>query len=380
MIEIDGLRVRAGDFALGPVSLSVAAGEYFVLLGPSGAGKTVLLETVAGLRRPTAGRVLLGGKDAAGLPPEHRDVGFVYQDALLFPHLDVAGNIGFGLRPASAAGLVCGAVTRGGRGAHLPEVRRAAELLGVVGLLGRSPRTLSGGERQRVALARSLARRPRVLLLDEPLSALDQEAREELQSVLRDLHVRVEAPVVHVTHSLEEATALGDRCGLLAGGRLQQVGPPGELISAPRTAFVARFTGGRNLYAGMAEPAPGGSQVNIGRGVRLRTTSSAQGAVQVLVRPEDVELVEATASAAHEGGLEAVVGEVVGQGAFVRVTMDLPPSMVAVVPLSACERLSLMPGRHVGVRIAPSVVRILAAAAPEAAEADALGPLAAAPG
>ena len=240
MIGIDGLKVRAGDFALGPLSLRVAAGEYFVLLGPSGAGKTVLLETIAGLRQPAAGRLLLGGEDAAALPPERRGVGFVYQDALLFPHLDVAGNIGFGLRPAGAAGGVRGAATREGRVAHLPEVRRAAELLGVAALLGRSPRTLSGGERQRVALARALARRPRVLLLDAPLSALDQEAREELQAVLRDLHARIQVPVVHVTHSLEEASALGDRCGLLAGGRLQQVGTPAELIRAPRTACASQ--------------------------------------------------------------------------------------------------------------------------------------------
>jgi molybdate transport system ATP-binding protein len=360
LIALDDLLVRAGGFTLGPLQLRVEPGEYFVLLGPSGAGKTVLLETVAGLRNVVGGRLLLGGVDVAGTPPEHRDVGFVYQDALLFPHLDVAGNIGFALRPPTAARWVRGAVTPRRRAAHLPDVRRAAELLGVTNLLRRSPRTLSGGERQRVALARALARRPRLLLLDEPLSALDPDAREELQATLRDLHGRIEATVVHVTHSLEEATALGHRCALLAGGRLQQVGRPGDLIIAPRTAFVARFTGGRNLYEGLAVPGADGCDVEIGAGLRLRSATRASGPVQVLVRPEDVQLSGEMTDA--NDGHAGVVRELIGQGAFVRVVIDLPLTLTAVLPLGACERLSLVPGRPVAVRISPAAVRILAEA------------------
>jgi ABC-type Fe3+/spermidine/putrescine transport system ATPase subunit len=357
MIALDGLLVRAGGFTLGPLHLNVEPGEYFVLLGPSGAGKTVLLETVAGLRRPAGGRVLFGGVDADGTPPEDRDVGFVYQDALLFPHLDVAGNIGFGLRPPTAGRWVRGAVTPRRRAAHLPDVRLAAELLGVMDLLGRSPRTLSGGERQRVALARALARRPRLLLLDEPLSALDPDAREELQTTLRDLQGCIESTVVHVTHSLEEATALGHRCALLADGRLQQVGRPGDLITAPRTPFVARFTGGRNLYEGIAAPSTDGSDVEIAEGFRLRSATRADGPVQVLVRPEDVRLFVEGGDTAD--GHSGVVRELVGQGPFVRVVIDLPPALTAVVSLGACEQLSLVPGRPVGVTIPPAAVRIL---------------------
>jgi ABC-type sugar transport system ATPase subunit len=369
MIGLDDLTVCAGGFTLGPLALRVEPGEYFVLLGPSGAGKTVLLETVAGLRSAAGGRVLLGGVDVAGTPPEHRDVGFVYQDALLFPHLDVAGNIGFALRPPTAVRWVRGAVTLRRRAAHLPDVRQAAELLGVTSLLRRSPRTLSGGERQRVALARALARRPRVLLLDEPLSALDPDAREELQTTLRELHARIQTTVVHVTHSLEEATALGQRCALLAGGRLQQVGRPVDLITTPRTAFVARFTGGRNLYDAVASPDPEGCDVELGAGLRLRSATRASGPVQVLVRPEDVQLSTGTADGAAGGaesaGHSGVVRELVGQGAFVRVAIELPLPLTAVLPLGACERLALVPGRPVVVRIPPAAVRILAEA-PEA--------------
>ena len=363
MIRLDDLLVRVGGFTLGPLALRIRPGEYFVLLGPSGAGKTVLLETVAGLRSAAAGRVLLGGVDVAGTPPEQRDVGFVYQDALLFPHLDVAGNIGFALRPPTAIRWAGGALTPRRRAAHLPDVRQAAELLGVTSLLRRSPRTLSGGERQRVALARALARRPRLLLLDEPLSALDPDAREELQTTLRDLHHRVEVTVVHVTHSLEEATALGQRCALLAGGRLQQVGRPDELITAPRTAFVARFTGGRNLYEGIAVPGPDGCHVRLGAGLGLRSATSAQGPVQVLVRPEDVQLCTGADTAdgrCDAAGYSGVVRELIGQGAFVRVLVDLPFSLTAVLPLGVCEGLSLVPGRPVVVRIPPAAVRILA--------------------
>ena len=356
MIALDRLVVRAGGFTLGPLGLAFEQGEYFVLLGPSGAGKTVLLETIAGLRRPAGGRVLLGGADAVDTPPEHRNVGFVYQDALLFPHLDVAGNIGFGLRPPTGGRWVRGAVTPRRRAAHLPDVGWAAELLGVTALLGRSPRTLSGGERQRVALARALARRPQVVLLDEPLSALDPDSREELQTVLRDLHGRIEATVVHVTHSLEEATALGHRCGLLADGRLQQVGRPSDLITAPQTAFVARFTGGRNMYEAAAVRAGSGSIVEIGPGARWSSSAKAEGRVQVLIRPEDVELDPEDAA---DGACLGVVRELVGQGAFVRVVMDLPPTLTAVVPLGSCERLRLMPGRRVAVRVSPAAVRIL---------------------
>ena len=364
MIGFDDLTVRAGGFTLGPLALRVKPGEYFVLLGPSGAGKTVLLETVAGLHKIAGGRLLLGGVDVADTPPEQRDVGFVYQDALLFPHLDVAGNIGFSLRPPTAGRWMRGAVTPRRRAAHLPDVRQAAELLGVVSLMRRAPRTLSGGERQRVALARALARRPRLLLLDEPLSALDPDGREELQTTLRELHARIQTTVVHVTHSLEEATALGQRCALLAGGRLQQVGRPVDLITAPRTAFVARFTGGRNLYNGVATPASEGCDVELGAGLRLRAAARASGPVQVLVRPEDVQLStgsgdgvpDDSCSAGHSG----VVRELTGQGAFVRVVIDLPLTLTAVLPLSTCERLALIPGRPVDVRIPPAAVRILA--------------------
>jgi ABC-type Fe3+/spermidine/putrescine transport system ATPase subunit len=227
MIRLEGLRVAAGAFSTAPVDLDIRRGDYLVLLGPSGAGKSLLLQAIAGLREPDAGHVMLHGRRVTGVPPELRRLGYVPQDGLLFPHLDVAANIGF-------------AVPRGRRRRVVAE---AASLVGAAGLLGRGVADLSGGERQRVALARALAADPVALLVDEPLSALDGPARLELQGVLRDVQSSLGLTVVHVTHDLAEARELGTRWAVLIGGRLRQVGAPAEILAAPTGPDVAAFIG-----------------------------------------------------------------------------------------------------------------------------------------
>lgn len=236
MIGVEGLRVRAGDFSLAIDELSVAQGEYLMVLGPTASGKTVLLETIAGLRRPQAGRVRLGERDVTDLAPEKRGIGLVYQDYALFPHLTVARNIGFGLR------------TQGRAGGHAEEVRRLAALLHIHSLLDRYPEGLSGGEQQRVALARALATQPEVLLLDEPLSALDGPTRSELRGELKRLHEELGTTVTHVTHDLDEALALGDRMAVLVRGRLRQLGTPSEVTRCPVDTEVARLVGMVNIF------------------------------------------------------------------------------------------------------------------------------------
>jgi len=203
-VEIRGLWVDLEGFRLCDINLDIAVGEYFIVLGPTGAGKTILLETIAGLHQPRRGHILLDGVDITHTPPERRGIGFVYQDYALFPHLTVSGNIAFGL------GLQ-------GMGQSDIEKRVAAisQLLGIEHLLHRLPETLSGGEAQRVALARALVVEPRLLLLDEPLSALDPEAREALQRELGRIHRKLGTTTVHVTHDFEEAVALGDRIAVL---------------------------------------------------------------------------------------------------------------------------------------------------------------------
>ena len=221
---------------LDDVSLDVADGERLALLGPSGSGKSTTLRVIAGLQAPSTGRVLLDGRDVTGVPAHRRGVGLVFQDAVLFPHRDVAGNVGFGPR---VAGLP--------KGERAARVAGALELVGLAGTERRDVTTLSGGEAQRVALARALAPRPEVLLLDEPLGALDGPLRRRLQTDLRELFERLALTVVHVTHDVGEAFELGDRVAVLREGRIAQVAAPDELWARPADDWVARFLGMANI-------------------------------------------------------------------------------------------------------------------------------------
>ena len=235
MLVIQDVERRFGAFSLG-ITLSAAAGAYLTLLGPSGSGKSLLLGIVAGLYAPERGRVLIDDRDVSREPPERRGLGFVLQRVSLFPHLSVAGNIEFGLQARGAS--------RAERRARRDEL---VSDLGLEPLLERPVPALSGGEAQRVAIARALAPRPRLLLLDEPLSLVDHNARLELQQELRRIHGATGVTVLHVTHNREEARALGQRCAIMLGGRIVQTGSSEEVFARPRCVFVARFLGLREL-------------------------------------------------------------------------------------------------------------------------------------
>lgn len=242
-VELRGVRRAYSDFTLHPLDLRFPDGSFTVLLGPSGSGKTTLLRMVAGLETPDAGQVLLGGRDVTREGAEARRVGLVFQDGALFPHLDVAGNVAFGLRVQG--------VPRGERDARVDDALR---LVGLAGFARRRVARLSGGERQRVALARALAPRPSVLLLDEPLAALDRNLREELRDAIRRLHDELRLTTILVTHDRDEALALADRLVLLRDGRLVEEGAPQAMFAQPRTAFAARFLGAANVLEGRLVP------------------------------------------------------------------------------------------------------------------------------
>jgi len=231
-IELEDLGRRFGTFALDQISLRLERGEYRVLLGPSGCGKSMLLQTLTGLFLPDAGRIRVDGKDVTALPPERRDIGLVFQQAALFPHYSVLGNVEYGLRARK--------VPADERRRRVDEVVQG---LGLEGILQRPVPTLSGGEAQRVAIARALALRPRLLLLDEPLSLLDHNTRLALQSELKRVHTAFGLTTLHVTHSREEAAALGDRCAVMCAGRLVQEGTLEEMRARPASPFVAEFLG-----------------------------------------------------------------------------------------------------------------------------------------
>ncbi|MEE7460931.1 polyamine ABC transporter ATP-binding protein [Methylobacterium fujisawaense] len=308
-LRLEELTKRFGTHrAVDTVSLALEAGEFFCLLGPSGCGKSTLLRMIAGFESPTSGRILLGEQDLTALPPHRRPVNMMFQSYALFPHMSVAGNIGYGLKGLARSALA----------------ERVSELLKLVrldGFGGRRPETLSGGQRQRVALARALAREPKLLLLDEPLGALDRGLREETQGELRAVQRRLGTAFVVVTHDPEEAMMLADRIGVMEAGRLIQVGPPADLYRRPASRFVAGLLGDVNLIPG---------RIGAGGADTVRTVETAHGpvrgvteaalaegaAVVVAVRPEDVVL--------GAEGLPVVVADAVFLGDRVGRTLRLP--------------------------------------------------------
>ncbi|MFI9363114.1 ABC transporter ATP-binding protein [Kitasatospora sp. NPDC053057] len=242
-VRLEGLaktfdgQVRAVD----GVDLEIGEGEFFAMLGPSGSGKTTVLRMIAGFERPTAGRILLGGADVTGLPPFDRDVNTVFQDYALFPHMTIEQNVGYGLM-----------VRRVPKAERAERVRAALAMVRLEGFERRRPAQLSGGQRQRVALARALVNRPKVLLLDEPLGALDLKLRHEMQAELKRIQREVGITFVFVTHDQDEALTMSDRVAVFNAGRIEQVGSPAEVYEHPATAFVAGFVGTSNLLDGAA--------------------------------------------------------------------------------------------------------------------------------
>ncbi|MGB4578325.1 MAG: ATP-binding cassette domain-containing protein, partial [Methanoculleus sp.] len=262
MLSVRALSLSLGEFSLDSVDLAVVDGEYFIILGPTGAGKTILLETIAGIYTPEAGTISLDGRDITNTEPKDRGIGMVYQDYMLFPHLTIEENIGFGLRqqkadPARIRDLVS----------------ETADMLGIGHLLGRTPGTLSGGEQQRAAIARALVLRPRILLLDEPLSALDATTRDRLRRELKSIHRTTGTTVIHITHHFEDIFALADRVAVMQSGKIVQTGTPDEVFRRPATEFVAAFTGMENVFYGVSRIRSGEATIDLGA-ITLRTVTT----------------------------------------------------------------------------------------------------------
>ena len=280
-IRLEGVTKRFDDVvAVDDLSLDIERGSFFALLGPSGCGKTTTLRMIGGFEDPSAGTIYLGDRDVTGLPSYKRDVNTVFQSYALFPHLSIFDNVAFGLR------------RQGVRGAELKRrVGEALELVDLTGMERRKPSQLSGGQQQRIALARALVNRPRVLLLDEPLGALDLKLRKQMQLELKGIQHEVELTFVQVTHAQEEAMTMADRIAIMHAGRIEQLGAPTELYEFPRTAFVAGFLGISNLLPGKVA---GRGLVRLDEGTEVRVPPEAldgrKDRVAVGVRPEKIRL------------------------------------------------------------------------------------------
>ncbi len=314
MIRTEDLNYAVGSFRLSDASLEVADGEYFVLLGPPGSGKSVFLECLCGLNRVHGGRILIDGTEMTDWPPRKRNIGYVPQDYALFPHLSVEQNIAFGLRE------------RGLEAKRMAErIKAAAETLGIGHLLRRIIPGLSGGERQRVALARALAIEPRVLLLDEPVSALDESTRERVCGELRALQQRLKITIVHVSHNLEEAFSVADRGGIMNEGRFQQIGPLQDLLRRPANEFVARFMRCENILRGhVIGPGPGGTLRVVAQGQEFLALTQHRGDIVFVVRPENVRLTRTMPSpdGPPVAAIPVQVIRAVDRGAYVRIELN----------------------------------------------------------
>ncbi|SDV50723.1 ABC transporter ATP-binding protein [Chitinasiproducens palmae] len=314
-LEAIGLGKRYGEtVALEPTDLTVQAGEFLTLLGPSGSGKTTLLQMIAGLVAPTSGRIEIAGQDVTHVDPGKRGIGMVFQSYALFPHMSVWDNVAYGLRMRSRS---------------RDEVRTAVDAALAMVRMGefgkRFPKELSGGQQQRIALARCFAYRPSVILLDEPLGALDKKLREHMQAEIRRLHKELGATFVYVTHDQDEALTLSDRVCLMNDARIEQIGTPSDLYDRPATRFAASFIGHSNLLEGsLADGAVAGSEpILLAAGARLPLPRAANLAPSsrhvLLLRPEALEFVEP-----KQGFIDGRIDDVVFFGSDTHVQLSLP--------------------------------------------------------
>jgi putative spermidine/putrescine transport system ATP-binding protein len=347
-VRLEGLSRHYGPVvALDRLDLTLEPGQLVVLLGPSGCGKTTTLRLLAGLEDADAGRVIVGGRDITHVPANKRDMGMVFQAYSLFPHMTVRQNVAFGLRLRRV-----GAAERD---------QRAIDMLDLVGLAeqaSRYPHQLSGGQQQRVALARALAIEPQVLLLDEPLSALDAKVRAQLRDEIRRIQLEVGITTLFVTHDQEEALAIADRVGVMREGHLEQLAPPIEVYSRPATSFVAEFVGLSNRLSGEVRD---GSVTVRGFKLPLVDRETPEGQVVALVRPEAVTL--ASHDAPESGPLVGTVIAVTFLGATSRVTVDLGDTTV-LAQLTTADATALPAGSRVALTIRPDPVLVSASSDP----------------
>jgi putative spermidine/putrescine transport system ATP-binding protein len=331
-LEFAGLGKRYGAVAaLLPTNLMITPGEFFAVLGPSGSGKSTLLGTVAGFVAPSEGRVMIDGADITAMPPHRRNIGMVFQNYALFPYLTVARNIAFPLK-----------MRRLPRAEIAARVARALEMVRLGGFADRMPAQLSGGQQQRVALARAAVYDPPLLLMDEPLGALDKNLREDMQEELRQFHHSVGATILYVTHDQQEAASMADRMAIMNHGAIEQVGPPHELYERPCNGFVARFLGEANMFGIVrTDPLPAGrSRFATEVGLELLACGSPTGTV-VCIRPENVTIAETPP--ARDNCFSGRIVDIVHAAGSIRYRVAIAPNCIVTARVASERRTTVLP-------------------------------------
>ncbi len=345
MIQIRDLTVKLPGFILQNIDLRVGKGEFFTLLGPTGAGKTLILESITGMVPIHEGNIAINGKDVLKMPPEKRGVGIVYQDSALFPHLSVRKNIFFGLRYHGKT------IRKSGK-----ELDAVIKWFSLENLLDRSVENLSGGEKQRVALARALVVDPAVLLLDEPLSALDPNFRDEIRDILKTLHEKTGITVLMVTHDFAEAHYLAERTAVLNAGRIEQTGTVADVFHRPATPFVARFVGMKNIF-------PARFVKNFARVADLvfKIPHSDNGwGNYVAIRPEDIRISRKSISKSAENVFNGTVTNIFDKGIYSDIRLDVSGiAFKSILSSSSLYRMNLAEGETVCVAFAPEHVHMM---------------------
>lgn len=346
MIHAENISFHVGTFRLENLNLEIAKGEYFVLLGPPGAGKTIFLECLCGLKKLESGRIYIDGRDVTGLEPRIRGIGYVPQDYALFPHLSVEQNIAFGLRAHDYSEV---------------KIDEMADLLGIRRLLSRGIDGLSGGEKQRVALARALVLKPKILLLDEPVCALDEVTRQEVCGQLLAIQRRLGLTTVHVSHNLEEAFSVADRAAILHDGVLQQVGSLDNLLRKPNSEFVARFMRCENIFRAKVcaeETNSSYTRVKVAD-VDLQIPGRRSGKQLFMIRPEDVLVRPGSYPAVGQNAMRVRLVRSRDCGGYVRVELDGPFNLVAHITHAAFAELEHEHQSDVIAELSPESIHVL---------------------
>ncbi len=347
MIKIENLSKDWKDFKLKNINLEINENEYFIFLGPSGSGKTMLLELIAGMWSSDSGKIFINNKDVTMLPPEKRGVGFVYQNYMLFPHKTVFDNISFGLK-----------IRKIDKEEIKNKVNDLMQLFGITHLADRLPRTLSGGEQQRTALARALIIRPKVLLMDEPLSALDRLTREELTNEFKKIHEEFNITIIHVTHNFDEALQLADRVAIIKNGTVSQIGSTDDVFRHPKDEFVADFVGSENILKGVVTDGNENlTMVDTGK-ILLESTDIKSGNVHATIRPEDITVSTKMITTSARNEFKGNITKIQDQGTIIKLTVDVGEPLVLVLTRQSFLDLNLNIGKSVFVSFKATAVSL----------------------